>query len=163
MFNAITPLDLITLCTPSGLHPQHAMLAAKHHKHVITEKPMACCLADTKALIKTSDQMKTKLFVVKQNRLHPTVEALKKAIDNGDLGRIYMVHSNVFWTRPQAYYDQAQWRSTWEFDGGALTNQASHYIDLLQYLMGPIEYVQAMAKTLARNIEAEDTGVVNFT
>ena len=163
MLDAITPLYLITLCTPSGLHPQHAMLAAKQHKHVITEKPMACSLADAKAMIKTADQMKTKLFVVKQNRLNPTVEALKKAIDNGDFGRIYMVHSNVFWTRPQAYYDQAKRRGTWEFDGGAFMNQASHYIDLLQYLMGPVEYVQAMAKTLARNIEAEDTGVVNFT
>jgi UDP-N-acetyl-2-amino-2-deoxyglucuronate dehydrogenase len=86
---------------------------------------------------------------------------LKKAIDKGRFGRIYMVNINVFWTRPQEYYDTAKWRGTWEFDGGAFMNQASHYVDLLDWLVGPIESLQAYTATLARNIEVEDTGVVS--
>jgi UDP-N-acetyl-2-amino-2-deoxyglucuronate dehydrogenase len=99
--------------------------------------------------------------VVKQNRRNATIQLLKKAIDKSRFGKIYMVHINVFWTRPQAYYDHAKWRGTWEFDGGALMNQASHYVDLLDWLIGPVESVQAMTGTLARNIEVEDTAVMN--
>ncbi|MEO8924558.1 MAG: Gfo/Idh/MocA family oxidoreductase, partial [Caldimonas sp.] len=84
---------------------------------------------------------------------------LKRAMDAGRFGRIYMVNVNVFWTRPQEYYDSAAWRGTWEFDGGAFMNQASHYIDLLDWIGGPVESVMAYTGTLARNIEVEDTGV----
>ena len=155
-------LDLISLCTPSGLHPAQAILAAQHGAHVITEKPMATRWADGLAMIKAFDQAGKKLFVVKQNRLNPTVLILKKAIENHSFGRIYTIQSNVLWTRPQAYYDQASWRGTWEFDGGALMNQASHYVDLLEWLGGPIESVQAMMSTQARLIEVEDTAVINM-
>jgi UDP-N-acetyl-2-amino-2-deoxyglucuronate dehydrogenase len=99
------------------------------------------------------------LFVVKQNRLNPTVRLVKRAIDRHRFGRIYAASCNVFWTRPQAYYDEAKWRGTWEFDGGAFMNQASHYVDLLEWLIGPVESVQAFTATLARRIEVEDTGV----
>lgn len=155
-------IALISLCTPSGLHPAQSVLISQAGINVLTEKPMACKLQDAKDMIAAAAQAQTKLFVVKQNRLNPTIVALKKAIDSGDFGQIYMVHSNVFWTRPQEYYDHASWRGTWELDGGAFMNQASHYVDLLEYLIGPVEIVHAITKTLARKIEAEDSGVVNF-
>lgn len=155
-------LDLVSLCTPSGLHPSQAILAAQHGVHVITEKPMATRWADGLAMIKAFDLARKKLFVVKQNRLNPTIQLLKKAIDDHAFGKIYTIQSNVLWTRPQAYYDQAKWRGTWEFDGGALMNQASHYVDLLEWLGGPVESVQAMMSTQARRIEVEDTAVINL-
>jgi UDP-N-acetyl-2-amino-2-deoxyglucuronate dehydrogenase len=102
------------------------------------------------------------LFVVKQNRRNSTLQLVKRAIEKKRFGRIYMVNVNVFWTRPQSYYDSAAWRGTWEFDGGAFMNQASHYVDLLDWLIGPVESLQAYTATLARNIEVEDTGVVSI-
>jgi UDP-N-acetyl-2-amino-2-deoxyglucuronate dehydrogenase len=96
---------------------------------------------------------------VKQNRRNRTLQLLKQAVSEGRFGRIYMVNVNVFWTRPQSYYDSAEWRGTWEFDGGAFMNQASHYVDLLDWICGPVESVMAYTGTLARNIEVEDTGV----
>jgi UDP-N-acetyl-2-amino-2-deoxyglucuronate dehydrogenase len=97
--------------------------------------------------------------VVKQNRLNAPVQLLKRAIDKGRFGRIYLANTTVRWARPQDYYDQAPWRGTWEFDGGAFMNQASHYVDLIQWLIGPVESVVAKTATLARRIETEDTGV----
>ncbi|OIO58145.1 MAG: oxidoreductase [Candidatus Marinimicrobia bacterium CG1_02_48_14] len=151
-------LDVISICTPSGLHPQHGIMAAKAGCHVITEKPMGINLKDADAMIQACDDNKVELFVVKQNRLNATMQLLKKAITKGRFGQIYMVQSNVFWSRPQEYYDQAKWRGTWEFDGGAYMNQASHYVDALTWLVGNPEYVMAVTGTLARKIEAEDTG-----
>ena len=154
--------DVVTICTPSGLHAAQVICAAKAGRHVITEKPMATRFQDGIDMVNACDEAKVHLFVVKQNRMNTTLQALKKAVENERFGRIYMVNSNVFWSRPQSYYDQAKWRGTWEFDGGALMNQASHYIDLLCWLFGSVESVQAMTATLARNIEAEDTGVLNI-
>jgi len=99
------------------------------------------------------------LFVVKQNRLNAPVQLLKRAVDRGRFGRIYIANCTVRWTRPQDYYDQARWRGTWEFDGGAFMNQASHYVDLIQWIVGPVENVMAKTATMARKIETEDTGV----
>jgi UDP-N-acetyl-2-amino-2-deoxyglucuronate dehydrogenase len=101
-----------------------------------------------------------RLFVVKQNRRNATLQLLKRAMDDNRFGRLYMVTVNVFWNRPQSYYDSGRWRGTWEFDGGAFMNQASHYVDLLDWLCGPVESVQAYTATLARDIEVEDTGVM---
>lgn len=154
--------DIVILCTPSGMHAEQACLIAEQGKHVITEKPMATRWQDGLRMVKTCDKANVHLFVVKQNRHNPTIQVLKKAIDSGRFGRIYLVNSNVFWTRPQSYYTQDRWRGTWEFDGGAFMNQASHYVDLLDWLIGPVESVQAMMATLARNIEVEDTGVLNI-
>jgi UDP-N-acetyl-2-amino-2-deoxyglucuronate dehydrogenase len=153
------PSDIVTVCTPSGLHPAHGIAAAKTGRHVISEKPMAISLADADRLIETCDTAGVKLFVVKQNRLNPAIQLLRRAIAKGRFGRIHMVNSTVFWTRPQEYYDQAPWRGTWEFDGGAIMNQASHYVDLVQWLVGPVESVMARTATLERRIEAEDCGV----
>ena len=154
--------DVLVLCTPSGLHPQHAIEIARAGRHVVTEKPMATRLIDGKRMVTTCDEQGVHLFVIKQNRLNPTLQRLKRAIVRRRFGRIYMVNVNVFWTRPQDYYDQAPWRGTWEFDGGAFMNQASHYVDLLDWLVGPIESVHAYTATLERNIEVEDTGVANI-
>ncbi|WP_338317603.1 Gfo/Idh/MocA family protein, partial [Bradyrhizobium ottawaense] len=94
-------------------------------------------------MVRACDEAGVRLFVVKQNRRNLTLKMLKNAILKGRFGRIYMVNINVFWTRPQEYYDAAPWRGKWEFDGGAMMNQASHYIDLLDWLVGPIESVHA--------------------
>ncbi|AKH20851.1 Gfo/Idh/MocA family protein [Sedimenticola thiotaurini] len=154
-------IDLAVLCTPSGIHPDQAVLAAKYNVHVMTEKPMATRWQDGVRMVRACDEAKVRLFVVKQNRRNTTLQLLKRAINEKRFGKIYMVHLNVFWTRPQAYYDQAKWRGTWEFDGGAFMNQASHYVDLLDWLIGPVDKVQAMMST-TRDIEVEDTGVLNL-
>ena len=153
-------IDVVILCTPSGLHAAQGAKAAAAGKHVVTEKPMATRWEDGKRLVQACDEAGVQLFVVKQNRLNPTIQAVKRAMDQGRFGRIYMVTVNVFWTRPQSYYDSARWRGTWEFDGGAIMNQASHYVDLLDWLVGPVESVFAETATLARRIETEDTGTV---
>lgn len=154
-------LHLVALCTPSGIHPDQAVLAAKHRVNVMTEKPMATRWKDGLRMVSACDEAGVRLFVVKQNRRNPTLQLLKRAISEKRFGRIHMVHLNVFWTRPQSYYDQGNgWRGTWEFDGGAFMNQASHYVDLLDWLIGPVEKVQAMMST-TRDIEVEDTGVLN--
>ncbi|NCC40961.1 MAG: Gfo/Idh/MocA family oxidoreductase [Gammaproteobacteria bacterium] len=152
--------DLVALCTPSGQHPEQTICAARHGVHVMTEKPMATRWQDGVKMVKACDEAGVHLFVVKQNRRNATLQLLKRAVDEKRFGRIHLVHLNVFWTRPQSYYDQARWRGTWEFDGGAFMNQASHYVDLLDWLIGPVERVQAMVST-TRDIEVEDTGVLN--
>jgi len=153
--------DVVSLCTPSGLHPDQAVLAASYGVHVISEKPMATRWHDGVRMVKACDEAGVRLFVVKQNRRNSTLQLLKRAVEEKRFGKIHMVHLNVFWTRPQSYYDQGNgWRGTWEFDGGAFMNQASHYVDLLDWLIGPVEKIQAMMST-TRDIEAEDTGVLN--
>ncbi|RMH91077.1 MAG: gfo/Idh/MocA family oxidoreductase, partial [Calditrichaeota bacterium] len=155
-------LDLVAICTPSGLHPEQVIECAQAGVHVMTEKPMATRWWDGLRMVRACDEARVRLFVVKQNRSNPTLQMLKRAVEEGRFGRIYMVHINVFWTRPQEYYDSAKWRGTWELDGGAFMNQASHYVDLLDWLIGPVASVHAMTGTLARNIEVEDTGVMNI-
>lgn len=154
--------DIVTVCTPSGLHPIQTIQIAKSGRHIITEKPMATRWQDGIDMVRACETAGVRLFVVKQNRLNATLQMLKKAIDEGRFGRIYMANINVFWTRPQDYYDQASWRGTWALDGGAFMNQASHYVDLAHWLMGPVQSVQGMMATLERKIEAEDTGVLNI-
>jgi UDP-N-acetyl-2-amino-2-deoxyglucuronate dehydrogenase len=156
---AAVPSDLVAICTPSGLHPQHGIIAARAARHVLTEKPMAISLAAADDLVQTCDAAGVHLFVVKQNRLNPAIQLLRRAVDKGRFGRIYSANTTVRWTRPQEYYDAEPWRGTWEFDGGAIMNQASHYVDLMQWLVGPVESVMAKTATQARRIEAEDSGV----
>lgn len=160
MLKAVVP-DLVVLCTPSGLHPEQAALAARHKVSVVTEKPMATRWQDGLRMVRACDEADVRLFVVKQNRRNPTLQLLKRALTDRRFGRIHLVQLNVFWTRPQSYYDQGGgWRGTWEFDGGAFMNQASHYVDLLEWLIGPVEKIHAMTST-TRDIDAEDTGVLN--
>ncbi|MGZ8412754.1 MAG: Gfo/Idh/MocA family protein [Gemmatirosa sp.] len=152
------PCDAVAICTPSGLHPAHGIAVARAGRHVISEKPMAISLEAADSLVQACDDAGVHLFVVKQNRLNAPIQLLKRAVDKGRFGRLYLANCTVHWTRPQDYYDQAPWRGTWEFDGGAFMNQASHYVDLVQWLMGPVESVIAKTATLARRIEAEDSG-----
>lgn len=154
--------DAVILTTPSGLHPQQSILCSQANFHVISEKPMATQWADGLAMVSAADVAQKRLFVVKQNRRNLTLQLLKEAVEAGRFGQIYMVNINVFWTRPQTYYEAANWRGTWEYDGGAFMNQASHYVDLLNWIVGPLESLHAYTATLARDIEAEDTGVVNL-
>lgn len=154
-------LDIVTLCTPSGIHPIQTEIIAAHGVNVMTEKPMATRWIDGVAMVRACDKANVRLFVVKQNRRNSTLQLLKKAVQERRFGQIRLVHINVFWTRPQEYYDQAKWRGTWELDGGAFMNQASHYVDLVDWLIGPVESIQAMTST-TRDIEAEDTGVLNI-
>ncbi|MGQ7791638.1 Gfo/Idh/MocA family protein [Faunimonas sp. B44] len=156
-----TDADVLVLTTPSGIHSEQAIEIAGTGRHVITEKPMATRWHDGLRMVKACDDANVRLFVVKQNRRNATLQLLKRAVEQGRFGRIYMVNINVFWTRPQEYYDSADWRGTWEYDGGAFMNQASHYVDLLDWLIGPIESLHAYTATLARNIEVEDTGVMS--
>lgn len=156
-----TNADIVVLTTPSGLHPEQTVEIAATGRHVMTEKPMATRWHDGLRMVRACDDANVRLFVVKQNRTNATLQLLKRAVEQGRFGRIYMVNINVFWTRPQEYYDSAAWRGTWEFDGGAFMNQASHYVDLLDWIIGPIESIQAYTATLARDIEVEDTGVIS--
>jgi UDP-N-acetyl-2-amino-2-deoxyglucuronate dehydrogenase len=154
--------DIVTLATPSGLHPRQAMKAAQAGFHVLTEKPMATKWDEGMQMVRVCREAGVQLFVVKQNRLNATMQLLKQAVTSGRFGRIYMVNVNVFWTRPQSYYDDAPWRGRWDMDGGAFLNQASHYVDMVDWLVGPVDNVHAYTATLARDIEAEDTGVMSL-
>ena len=151
-------LDAVSICTPSGMHPNMGIDVANHKINVLTEKPMAINIEAADRLIQACDANKVKLFVVKQNRLNSTMQLLKRAVDSGRFGKIYLAQSNVFWQRPQSYYEAEKWRGTWEFDGGAYMNQASHYVDAIYWLLGNVDSVMAYTATMARNIEAEDTG-----
>lgn len=150
--------DIVTVAAPSGLHPALGIEAANARKHVVSEKPMAISLQGADALIDACAENGVKLFVVKQNRLNPAIQLVKRAVDKGRFGRIHSANCTVRWARPQEYYDQAPWRGTWAMDGGAFMNQASHYVDLIQWLAGPVESVVAMTATQERRIEAEDSG-----
>lgn len=154
--------DVVVLATPSGLHPRQAMRAAQAGRHVLTEKPMATKWEQGMEMVRACRDAGVKLFVVKQNRLNRTMQLLKGAVDAGRFGRIVMCAVNVFWTRPQSYYDDAPWRGRWDMDGGAFLNQASHYVDMVDWLVGPVDSVHAYTATLARDIEAEDTGVMSL-
>jgi len=154
--------DIVALATPSGLHPRQAVRVAQAGRHVLTEKPMATKWDEGLQMVRVCREAGVQLFVVKQNRLNTTMQLLKRAIDERRFGRIYLVNVNVFWTRPQSYYDDAPWRGRWDLDGGAFLNQASHYVDMVDWLVGPVDNVHAYTATLARDIEAEDTGVMSL-
>jgi len=164
MLNELKP-HAVLICTPSGLHSEMGIFAAQNGTHVITEKPMSITLKQADELISACDTNKVKLFVVKQNRLNLPIQLLKKAIDKGRFGKIFNANITVRWTRPQSYYDMSNWRGTWKFDGGAFLNQASHYFDLLTWLIGSVESVIAHTSTMNHNIEVEDIGmgIIKFT
>lgn len=149
--------DLVTLCTPSGLHPYQAKEAAEAGYNVLSEKPQGCSLSACDAAIEAADKAGVKYMVVKQNRFNPSIRLLRRAFEKGRFGRIYMILANVLWTRPQEYYDMAPWRGTYELDGGCLSNQASHYVDLVQWFGGDVADVTAQYSTQKIKIEAEDT------
>jgi UDP-N-acetyl-2-amino-2-deoxyglucuronate dehydrogenase len=158
MMQSINP-DVVSVLTPSGLHCEHVLRLAPYGKHIVVEKPMALTLDDADAMISACDNNGSRLFVVKQNRFNVPVVKLREAIEAKRFGKLVMGTVRVRWCRPQAYYDQDAWRGTWEFDGGVLTNQASHHLDLLEWMMGDVESVYAKSSTALANIETEDTAV----
>lgn len=160
MMNSGTPIDVVAVLTESGLHAEHVIALAPYGKHLVVEKPMALQLKDADAMIRACDDAGVKLFVVKQNRFNVPVVKLREAMEAGRFGKLVMGTVRVRWCRPQSYYDQDAWRGTWALDGGVLTNQASHHVDLLEWMMGDVESVYAMTTTALARIEAEDTAVV---
>lgn len=162
MMRTVKP-DAVAILTHSGKHAQHTIELAPYGAHVIVEKPMALTLPDADAMIRACDEAGVKLFVVKQNRFNVPVVKLREALETGRFGKLVLGTVRVRWCRPQSYYDQDPWRGTWALDGGVLTNQASHHIDLLEWMMGDVAKVSAMSATRLVNIEAEDTAVVILT
>ena len=154
--------EIVVLATPSGLHSRQAIKVAQAGRHVMSEKPMATKWDEGVAMVRACRDAGVKLFVVKQNRLNATLQLVKRAVDAGRFGRLAIFNVNVFWTRPQAYDDASPWRGRWDMDGGAFMNQASHYVDMVDWLVGPVDNVHAYTATLARDIEAEDTGVMSL-
>jgi UDP-N-acetyl-2-amino-2-deoxyglucuronate dehydrogenase len=154
--------DVFSVLTPSGYHAAHAIALASYGKHVVVEKPMALTLDDADEMIRACDRHGIKLFVVKQNRFNVPVVKLREAVTGGRFGKLVMGTVRVRWCRKQDYYDQDPWRGTWALDGGVLANQASHHVDLLEWMMGPVESVFARATTALVDIEAEDTAVVTL-
>ena len=155
-------IDLLVIATPSGLHSRQTIIAAKAGMAICTEKPMATSYEDGLKMINACKSQKVKLFVVKQNRFNKTLQLLKKQLEKGRFGQLSIITVNVFWHRPQSYYDTDPWRGTWQLDGGALMNQASHYVDLLDWLIGPVDSLSSSIATLGRNIEAEDTAAIQL-
>lgn len=153
-------VDVVNILTPSGLHAEHTIdIVKKYKKNIIVEKPMALKLEDTDAMIRACDENGVRLFVVKQNRYNLPVMKLREAVEQKRFGKMVIGSVRVRWCRPQEYYDQDEWRGTWELDGGALTNQASHHIDLLEWMMGEPVSVMAKTDTFLTDIEVEDTGI----
>lgn len=158
-------LDIVTIATPNGLHPEHSIMCARAGVDVLCEKPMSVKMEDAYEVESVFKELKRNFFLVHQNRYNDTVVALKKAIEQGRFGKIYMMLSNVLWQRPQDYYDKEAWHGTKDLDGGAFMTQASHYVDMLNWLAhSKATRVFASLGTLARNIETEDTGstIINW-
>jgi UDP-N-acetyl-2-amino-2-deoxyglucuronate dehydrogenase len=152
--------DVVVVLTESGNHARHVIELARYRKHIVVEKPMALTLDDADAMIQACDSQGIKLFVVKQNRFNVPVQKLRQALDAGRFGKLVLGTVRVRWCRRQDYYDQDEWRGTWALDGGVLANQASHHIDLLEWMMGAVDSVFAKSATALVDIEAEDTAVV---
>lgn len=151
--------DVVSVLTPSGMHRDHVLQLAPYGKHIVVEKPMALTLDDADAMIAACDAYACRLFVVKQNRFNVPVVKLREAMENKRFGKLVMGTVRVRWCRTQAYYDMDAWRGTWALDGGVLTNQASHHVDLLEWMMGDVESVFAKSTTALVNIESEDTAI----
>ncbi len=153
--------DVYSICTPNGLHAEHSIKALKAGYHVLCEKPMAITVHDCGEMIKAAEQANRRLFAIKQNRFNPPVAAVKQAMDEGRLGKIYSIQLSCFWNRGADYYRNS-WKGTRELDGGTLFTQFSHFIDLLYWLVGDVKQVQAYLANYAHQgiIDFEDTGVV---
>lgn len=154
--------DVISVCTPNGLHAEHTIKALKAGFHVLCEKPMAINVHDCGMMIQEAEKANRRLFIVKQNRFNPPINALKDIINSEKLGRIYSVQLNCFWNRNNEYYLDSDWKGTKLLDGGTLFTQFSHFVDLLYWLIGDIKDVFAFGDNFHHNhiIEFEDTGVV---
>lgn len=163
-FLSFKDMDVVAVCSPNGLHAEHSIGALNAGFHVLCEKPMALSSADCEKMIMTAEKCNKRLFIVKQNRFNPAIEAIKEKIDANALGRIYSVQLNCFWNRNFDYYQKSDWKGTKKLDGGTLFTQFSHFIDLLYWIVGDVEEASAMTHNYAHQgvIEFEDTGVVSL-
>jgi len=150
--------EVLNILTPSGSHAEDILKLIPFKKHFVVEKPLALRLDQIDRIIEECDKTGIKIFVVQQNRFNPPIQKLKEALIKGRFGKLVLGTIRVRWCREQKYYDQKPWRGTWAYDGGVFTNQASHHIDMLIWLMGEVASVMAKIATRLVNIEAEDTG-----
>lgn len=155
-------IDLVVILSESGNHAKHVIDLVKYRKHIVVEKPMALSLSDADQMIKVCSDYGIKLFVVKQNRFNSPIVLLREALQKGKFGKLLLGTVRVRWCRTQDYYNQADWRGTWAMDGGVLSNQASHHIDMLEWMMGEVDELFAFGATHLAKIEAEDTSVVSL-
>ena len=155
-------IDVVSVCTPNGLHAEHSIKALRAGLHVLCEKPMCINVPDCGQMIQEAERANRRLFIVKQNRFNPPVAAVKKLIDEDKLGKIYSVQLNCFWNRNSEYFMSSDWKGTKALDGGTLYTQFSHFVDLLYYLIGDVKKVFAFADnfTHQNEVEFEDAGVV---
>ncbi|MBS1488672.1 MAG: Gfo/Idh/MocA family oxidoreductase [Bacteroidetes bacterium] len=160
MLQAERQIDVISVCSPNGLHAQHAILSLQAGFHVLCEKPMALTIYDCGRMIQAAEQSNKRLFAIKQNRYNPPVAAVKKAVDEGRLGKVMSIQLSCFWNRNTDYYKE--WKGTLQLDGGTLFTQFSHFVDLIYWIVGDVKHVQAFRGNFAHQgvIEFEDTGVV---
>lgn len=151
-------IDVVNIMTPSGMHAEHAVdIMTRFRKHVVIEKPISLSLADGRLLVETAKENGVHIFAVHQNRFNKAVQKIKAAIDGCLFGKLVLATVRIRWSRGQTYYDRDPWRGKWALDGGALTNQAIHHIDLLRWLVGEVSSVSAVAATRLVNVEVEDT------
>lgn len=155
-------IDAVSILTPSGLHPSHALAALARGKHVLVEKPIALSVADADAVIAAAAQRGLKLATVSQRRFEPVTRALRAALDADALGTISLILAEGIYLRPQSYYDSAPWRGTVALDGGVLMNQAIHLVDLVRWLGGPVRSVAGHIATRTHAMEAEDGATVSL-
>jgi UDP-N-acetyl-2-amino-2-deoxyglucuronate dehydrogenase len=162
LLSSESDLDIVSVCTPNGLHAEHSIRAFRRGLHVLCEKPMAISVFDCGEMIKEAEKANRRLFVVKQNRYNPPVRAIKEAIDENRLGKILSIQLNCFWNRDVNYYSKSDWKGTKKLDGGTLFTQYSHFIDLLYWMFGDVKRVESITRNLNHEkiIEFEDTGVV---
>jgi predicted dehydrogenase len=162
MLDVEKELDVVSICSPNGLHAEHSIKVFRSGRHVLCEKPMAISVYDCGEMIKEAERANKRLFIVKQNRYNPPVRALKNALDENRLGKVFSIQLNCFWNRNTEYYTKSDWKGTKSLDGGTLYTQFSHFIDLLYYLFGDVKNVKALTRNFMHSkiIEFEDTGVV---
>lgn len=151
--------EVLNILTPSGIHGENILELTHFNRHFVVEKPLALRLDQIDRILEECDKRGLRIYVVKQNRFNPPIQKLKDALTKGRFGKLVLGTVRVRWSRDQAYYNQKSWRGTWAFDGGVLTNQASHHVDMLVWLMGDVESVMAKTATRLVKIEAEDIGI----
>lgn len=164
MLEANADIDVVCVCTPNGLHAEHALAALDAGKHVVIEKPMALTKADCERIIYSALNKSRQVFCVMQNRYSPPSEWIKSIVEEGILGEIFMVQINCFWNRDENYYGKVPWKGDLKLDGGTLFTQFSHFIDIMYWLFGDIENIQSRFKDFRHqhNTDFEDSGFISF-
>ncbi|MFA4945341.1 MAG: Gfo/Idh/MocA family oxidoreductase [Lentisphaeria bacterium] len=155
-------VEMVNVATPSGFHARHVLDLVQYKRHILVEKPMALRVEDCTRMIAAAEQAGVRLFVVKQNRFNPAVQAARQALEAGRFGKLVLVTTRVRWHRDPEYYATDNWHGTWALDGGVMSQQASHHLDLLQWFGGPIAAVHCRQATRLMPIEVEDTAVATF-